>query len=271
MSDSVQKTQNTAADQAKQGADAPATEKQKAYIEVLAKQAGVEVDEDMDRGEASAQINALKNGSAVPSKRSATSKDDDDATEKKKTEEVSEDKKEGQGKVDDDVDDEPKSKKAKVDAKDKGGKKSSSKANGEAGDEAKFQNTKEDNDKTGGDVEATHKQAAFIDSLRDQAGEDSAKPATEEHMTRTEASSEIERLKPKADEKQPSALEADTTPAPDSHLAHPENWATGGESATSKQKSYIAVLEKQKGETVDAGAGLSKSEASEKIEELKQK
>jgi len=252
MSDSIKKTQNTAADNAQSGADAPATEKQKAYVEVLAKKAGVEVDEDMDRGEASKKIDQLKNGkAAVPAKRAA----EDDTQESK----VKEDKEE----TDKDAD-EPKTKKAKVDQQ-----KTTSKSNGDAGDESKYQNTEEDNNRAGGDVEATHKQAAFIDTLRNQAGEESAKPAAEEHMTRNEASAEIERLKPKADEKQPSALEADKTPAPDSHLAHPENWATGGEAATTKQKNYIAVLEKQTGEHVDAGAGLSKSEASEKIEELK--
>ena len=57
------------------------------------------------------------------------------------------------------------------------------------------------------------------------------------------------------------------------HLDHPENWTTGGEPATEKQKAFIASLAKQKGEAVDQMGlgGISKSGASERIDELQSK
>ncbi|WWC97557.1 hypothetical protein V866_004441 [Kwoniella sp. B9012] len=69
----------------------------------------------------------------------------------------------------------------------------------------------------------------------------------------------------------PKPTETDTIPGSPTHLDHPENWATGDQPATDKQKGFIKVLEKQKGvsgsENVEV---LGKSEASEKIEELKE-
>ncbi|WWC90185.1 uncharacterized protein L201_005118 [Kwoniella dendrophila CBS 6074] len=63
----------------------------------------------------------------------------------------------------------------------------------------------------------------------------------------------------------------DTIPGSPSHLDHPENWATGDDPATDKQKGFIKVLEKQKGVSeVGNVDSLGKSEASEKIEELKE-
>ncbi|WWC57599.1 uncharacterized protein I303_100131 [Kwoniella dejecticola CBS 10117] len=63
----------------------------------------------------------------------------------------------------------------------------------------------------------------------------------------------------------------ETVPGSAGHLDHPENWTTGTEPATEKQKGFIKVLEKQKG-VVEGGdvEHLGKSEASEKIEELKE-
>ena len=62
----------------------------------------------------------------------------------------------------------------------------------------------------------------------------------------------------------------DTAPGDGAHLDHPENWATGGDAPTDKQIGFIKVLEKQKGVSVDTDH-LNKSEASEKIDELKKK
>jgi hypothetical protein len=62
-----------------------------------------------------------------------------------------------------------------------------------------------------------------------------------------------------------------TIPGDGEHLDHPENWATGDEPATSKQKGYVAVLEKKAGVNVANKATMGKSEASEVIEELKAK
>jgi hypothetical protein len=61
----------------------------------------------------------------------------------------------------------------------------------------------------------------------------------------------------------------DTIPGDQSHLDHPENWATGGDPATDKQKGFLKVLEKQKGVEVGDVSEIGKSEASEKIDELK--
>jgi hypothetical protein len=59
--------------------------------------------------------------------------------------------------------------------------------------------------------------------------------------------------------------------APDATIKDPEEWATGGDPATAKQKAYIAVLEKRAGEGVHGLAELSKGEASARIEELREK
>ncbi|WRT63217.1 uncharacterized protein IL334_000120 [Kwoniella shivajii] len=72
-----------------------------------------------------------------------------------------------------------------------------------------------------------------------------------------------------SDDVAPATKENDTIPGSPSHLDHPENWATGDDPATEKQKGFIKVLEKQKGTGGENVDGLGKSEASEKIEELK--
>jgi hypothetical protein len=54
-------------------------------------------------------------------------------------------------------------------------------------------------------------------------------------------------------------------------VTDPSEWTTGGDPATQKQKAYIAVLEKHAGEGVHDLANLNKSEASERIEELRKK
>ena len=63
--------------------------------------------------------------------------------------------------------------------------------------------------------------------------------------------------------------DAETVPGDEAHLDHPENWTTGGEPATDKQKGFLKVLEKQKGVEVGDVSSIGKSEASEKIDELK--
>lgn len=55
----------------------------------------------------------------------------------------------------------------------------------------------------------------------------------------------------------------------DETLQHPENWTTGGEPATGKQAGYIKAMASRAGEDV-AVEGMSKTEASEKIGELKE-
>jgi len=66
---------------------------------------------------------------------------------------------------------------------------------------------------------------------------------------------------------------ASLPPLPKNHLDHPENWATGTEPATDKQKGFIKVLEGQHPDAVPEGgidvADIGKSEASEVIDKLK--
>lgn len=60
----------------------------------------------------------------------------------------------------------------------------------------------------------------------------------------------------------------DTIPGDGQHIDHPQNWATGDQPATDKQKGYLKVLEKQKGASVGNVESLGKSEASDKIDKL---
>ena len=50
----------------------------------------------------------------------------------------------------------------------------------------------------------------------------------------------------------------------------PSDWVTGDEPSTGPQESYLSTLAQQAGEQVDT-EGLTKAEASQKIEELKEK
>ena len=54
----------------------------------------------------------------------------------------------------------------------------------------------------------------------------------------------------------------------DNTLKDPKNWVTGGEPMTGAQRSYLNTLAQETGSTVPDE--LTKSEASEKINELKQ-
>ncbi len=49
----------------------------------------------------------------------------------------------------------------------------------------------------------------------------------------------------------------------------PSDWVTGDEPATGPQESYLSTLAQQAGEQVDP-SDLTKAEASQKIEELKE-
>jgi hypothetical protein len=48
----------------------------------------------------------------------------------------------------------------------------------------------------------------------------------------------------------------------------PSDWVTGDEPATGPQESYLGTLAREAGADVDS-AGMTKAEASEKIDELK--
>lgn len=49
----------------------------------------------------------------------------------------------------------------------------------------------------------------------------------------------------------------------------PSDWVTGDEPVTGPQQSYLSTLAQQAGEQVDT-TGITKAEASQKIEELKE-
>ena len=53
-------------------------------------------------------------------------------------------------------------------------------------------------------------------------------------------------------------------------IQDPNTWSTGDDAATGKQTGYIAVMAKEAGEQPPSGQ-MGKSEASKKIEELKEK
>jgi hypothetical protein len=55
----------------------------------------------------------------------------------------------------------------------------------------------------------------------------------------------------------------------DNSIKDPEQWTTGGEEMTGAQRSYLNTLAQEAGE--DLPSGMSKADASKKIEELQEK
>ena len=68
----------------------------------------------------------------------------------------------------------------------------------------------------------------------------------------------------------PTVDQAETPPA-DDRLKDPSQWVTGGEPMTGAQDSYLHTLARQAGEDEEVVEGLTKAEASEKIDELRHK
>jgi hypothetical protein len=58
---------------------------------------------------------------------------------------------------------------------------------------------------------------------------------------------------------------------PPSAAKDPDDWVTGDEPMTGPQQSYLETLAHEAGETDEALSGLSKAEASKKIDELQEK
>jgi hypothetical protein len=58
-------------------------------------------------------------------------------------------------------------------------------------------------------------------------------------------------------------------PNPDAAIKDPEDWVTGDEPMTAAQASYLGTLAREAGEEVPAG--LSKRDASQKIDELQER
>lgn len=67
----------------------------------------------------------------------------------------------------------------------------------------------------------------------------------------------------KSDKKQPPAKDASNT------IKDPDEWTTGEEPMTGAQESYLHTLATEAGE--EAETGLTKAEASKRIDELREK
>jgi hypothetical protein len=61
----------------------------------------------------------------------------------------------------------------------------------------------------------------------------------------------------------------DSNPVTQNPEKDPSDWVTGDEPVTGPQQSYLSTLAQEAGEQVDT-TGLTKAEASQKIEELKE-
>lgn len=83
-------------------------------------------------------------------------------------------------------------------------------------------------------------------------------------MNKSEASTKIDELK-KAEMQKPEAAASVDKP-----LQNPDSWTTGDDPASGKQTGYIAAMAREAGAKVPT-EGMTKTEASKKIEELKEK
>ncbi len=109
-----------------------------------------------------------------------------------------------------------------------------------------------------GDDAPTQKQTSFVSTLAAAKGVQ----VDANSLNKGEASAKINELK-NMDTKNAEATA-------DEPIQDPNTWATGDDAATGKQTGYIAVMAKEAGEAPPQGQ-MGKSEASKKIEELKEK
>ncbi|KAI4139619.1 MAG: hypothetical protein L6R39_006196 [Caloplaca ligustica] len=110
---------------------------------------------------------------------------------------------------------------------------------------------------TGSDA-PTEKQKSFISTLAASKGASDIDPNA---LNKSEASVKINELKA-----QPTQNADASAGQP---IQDPNTWSTGDDKATGKQMGYVAVMAKKAGESVPSELG--KTEASQKIEELKSK
>jgi hypothetical protein len=109
-----------------------------------------------------------------------------------------------------------------------------------------------------GDEPMTGPQASYLETLAHQAGE-----TVPEGLTKARASDEIERL-------QSSAAPSSDSPEGNQPVERPtDEWVTGEEPMTGPQASYLETLAQQAG--TEPPTGLSKSQASRAIDELRAK
>lgn len=83
-------------------------------------------------------------------------------------------------------------------------------------------------------------------------------------MNKSEASAKINELK-NAETQIPEASDSVDKP-----IQNPDSWSTGDDPASGKQTGYIAAMAREAGEKVPT-EGMGKTDASKKIEELKEK
>ncbi|TKA29274.1 hypothetical protein B0A50_03784 [Salinomyces thailandicus] len=117
---------------------------------------------------------------------------------------------------------------------------------------------------TTGDDKPTEKQTAFLATLSKQKGVE----VDPNNLNKSDTSAKIDELKNIASGQGDQGTNTSAPAGPP--IQNPESWSTGGDQATGKQTGYIAVMAKEAGEEPPQG-GLSKTEASEKIEQLKGK
>ncbi|KAL8807438.1 MAG: hypothetical protein Q9200_004669 [Gallowayella weberi] len=103
----------------------------------------------------------------------------------------------------------------------------------------------------------TDKQKGFISTLASSKNV-SVDPSS---LNKSEASAKINELKD-AQTQNPDASAGEP-------IQDPDTWSTGDDKATGKQMGYVAVMAKKAGESVPESMG--KTDASKKIEELKEK
>ena len=104
----------------------------------------------------------------------------------------------------------------------------------------------------------TEKQAGFISTLAASKGVD----VDPKSLNKGEASQKINELK--------NMNTTNTDATAGEPIQDPNTWSTGDDAATGKQTGYIAVMAKEAGEAPPSDK-MGKTEASKKIEELKEK
>ncbi|KAL8787135.1 MAG: hypothetical protein Q9213_002351 [Squamulea squamosa] len=109
---------------------------------------------------------------------------------------------------------------------------------------------------TGADA-PTEKQKGFISTLAASKNVD----VNPDSLNKSEASLKINELK--------DAPTQNANATAGQPIQNPDTWTTGDDKATGKQMGYVAVMAKQAGESVPSEMG--KTDASKKIEELKEK
>lgn len=111
----------------------------------------------------------------------------------------------------------------------------------------------------------TAKQTSFLNTLSSSKGVE----VDTNNLNKSETSQKIDELKNKPDGAGGSSGGSGNAASAGEPIQDPSTWTTGDEGATGKQMGYIAVMAKKANEEVPGKMG--KSEASEKIGELKDK